>query len=149
MYINILLFIRHTEYECKNNSQQQFVSHFSIISWGGAAHSQRKFVMPCSMSCPLVIFVWSQKITPSYHILFHYIICFLSTLCCTLESSSTLAKYCEVVQLKLSMAFPTPLHLTSIYLIHICSKNIDYHLPPKPVTPRWSPKRVKQNWKTI
>jgi len=47
------------------------------------------------------------------------------------------------------MAFPTLLHLKNISLIPICSKNIDCHLTPKPVTPSWSPKRVQQNRKTV
>ena len=102
----VLYYCHQVSIHLKLNIDHITSYHNFLGRW--TAHSQRKFIMPHSMNCLLVIFVWSQKITPRYHILFHYIRCFLSTPCCTLESSSTLAKYCEVVQLKLSTAFPHP-----------------------------------------
>jgi hypothetical protein len=147
--INIFLFIKHKQYEPEQSTKVCQSLQCKSLVGKKAVQSQGKFVTPCTMTCLLLIFVWSQKLTSSYRILFYYISCFLSTPRCTLEPSSTLEKYCAAVHLKLSMAVLTLLYLTRISLIHIFSEITNRHLPPMPVTPSWSLKTFQENTKIV
>jgi hypothetical protein len=64
LHINNLLFIRHTEYKQNNNSEQQFVSHFSIISWGRECPQSKKI---CYALLHAMSFSYLCLVTENYY----------------------------------------------------------------------------------